>query len=280
MVWFKGHEGRRVAFANVTPLEPLVVIHLLNPPAAQENLVLARYVVAPETGCTHMIRSQMTPTQVASAARKDVGQLRQHVLEKHADLACLCPKVNSIEVVERGGTFSSSKGLQWVYVIAAYKGTFTLYPLLWYATTEGIHAMQIDAEGPAQYFQPHVLDRYLNRYLHRKGGRIGAIRQFHKHNYEKVFQPDTYKNDRDSYVAVIDDGYVVGENLRDQAIVYFRTFYNQTIGHKRFGELRAVLNWRSSMKSFAFEHKGRSDTPHTAWGRGYPVHFEQLRSAA
>ena len=227
-----------------------------------------------------MIRSQMTPTQVASAARKDVGRLRQHVIEKHADMAGLCAKRNSNEVVEAGGSFSSSKGLQWVYVITAYKGAFTLYPLLWYATTEGIHAMQVDDEGPAQYFQPHVLDRYLKRYLHRKGGRIGAIRQFHKHNYDKVFQPHTYKNDRDSYVAVIDDGYVVGENLADQAIVYFRTFYNKAIGRKRFGELRAALKWRSIMKSITFEHKGRRDTPHTAWGRGYPVYFEGLRSAA
>ncbi len=239
-----------------------------------------RYVRVPAYACSAMIRSGMTPTQVASAARKDVGQLRQHVLEKHADLVGLCPKTNSTEVVERGGKFSSTKGLQWVYVITAYKGSVTLYPLLWYATTEGIHAMQIDAEGPAQYFQPHVLDRYLKRYLHRKGGRDGAIRQFHKHNYDKVFQPDTYKGDRESFVAVIDDGYVVGENLRDQAIVYFRTFYNKTIGRKRFGELRSALKWRALMKSIALEHKGRRDTPHTGWGRGYPVVFAPLRAAA
>lgn len=223
-----------------------------------------------------MIRSGMTPVQVASAARKDVGHLKQHVLEKHADLAQASGKEETV----RGGAFQSDKGLQWVYVITADKGRVTLYPLLWWATTEGICALQIDAEGPAQYFQPHVLDRYLKRYLHRKGGRIGAIRQFHKNNYDKVFHPDTYKNDRDNYVAAVDNGYVVGENLKAHAIVYFRTFYDAVTGRRRFGHLRASLRWRSAIKNLNFERKGRCDTPHTAWGQGYVLQWPSWRAAA
>ncbi|MEO8068675.1 MAG: hypothetical protein ABI599_13350 [Flavobacteriales bacterium] len=227
-----------------------------------------------------MIRSGMTPTQVASAARKDVGQLKQHVSEKHADLERICRMGNSKEGIVRSGTFTSPKGLQWVNVITATNGGTTLYPLLWYATTGGLCAMQIDAEGPAQYFQPHVLDRYLKRYLHWKAGKINAIRQFHKHNYAKVFQPDAYKNDRDSYVAVIDDGYVAGENLKNDAILHFRTFYDKMRGRQRFGHLRATITWREPMKSLTFDHVGRRDTPHAAWGRGYRLRWEQQRMAA
>ncbi len=215
-----------------------------------------------------MIRSEMTPTQVAAAARKDVGQLIQHVAEKHAELARTCPKPGSDKVLTRSGRFTTRKGLQWIYVVTASQGHLAIYPLLWYATTQGICALQVDAEGPAAFFQEHVMERFITRYL-RSGGLLNALREFHLHNYDKVYHPDDYKGDRDTYAAAIDDGYLVGEFQRDNAVVYFRTYYDRATGKQRFGHLRASLKWRKALAGAAFEHTGRRDTPHTVWGRGY-----------
>ena len=226
-----------------------------------------------------MIRSHMTLPQVAAAARKDVGHLLRHVAMKHPDLERLCPKVGRKEPVRRSGHFTSRKGLQWIYVVVASQGRVTTYPLLWYPTTQGVSAMQIDAEGPAQFFQHHVMKRYIKRYL-RRGDLLNALREFHLHNYDKVFHPDTYKNNPDSFAAAIDDGYVAGEYVKSDALVFFRTFYDQVAGRRRFGHLRASLKWRDALSAVTFEHVGRRDTPHMAWGRGYTKLVEQWRMAA
>ncbi len=112
------------------------------------------------------------------------------------------------------------------------------------------------------------MDRYIKRYL-RQGDLRNALREFHLKNYDKVYLQDTYKGDRDSYAAVIDDGYVVGEYQQQAAVIYFRTFYDQRRGHRRFGHLRAALGWRQALSKVRFEHAGRRQTPHEAWGRGY-----------
>lgn len=226
-----------------------------------------------------MIRSHMNLSQVASAARKDVGHLLRHVAEKHADLEQLCPKAGRKDLIRRSGHFTTRKGLQWIYVVTATEGRVTIYPLLWYPTTEGVNAMQIDAEGPASFFQHHVMEQYINRYL-RRGDLLNALREFQLHNYDKLFHPDTYKNDPDTYAAAIDDGYVAGEYRRSEALVYFRTFYDASAGQRRFGHLRSSLVWRDALLKTEFEHTGRRDTPHIAWGRGYMWRVEQWRRAA
>lgn len=215
-----------------------------------------------------MIRSNMSLCQVAAAARKDVGHLLAHVVEKHAHLVPACSGKGRKEPLRRSGHFTTRKGLQWIYVVTATKGRFTIYPLLWYATTKGVCALQIDAEGPACFFQEHVMARYIKRYVGR-GDLWNALREFHLHNYDKVFHPTAYKGDGDAYAAAIDDGYVAGELRRSEAVVFFRTFYDRTSGHRRFGHLRASLNWRAALQQADFEHVGRRDTPHAAWGRGY-----------
>ena len=222
-----------------------------------------------------MIRSHMNLTQVAAAARKDVGQLLRYAAVKHADLERLCPKAANDDIVRRSGHFTSRKGLQWIYVVVASHGRVTIYPLLWYATTHGVSALQIDAEGPASFFQHHVMARYIERYL-RRGDLLNALREFHLHNYNKVFHPDTYKNNADSFAAASEEGYVVGEYVKSDALVFFRTFYDQTTGGKRFGHLRASLKWRDAFSTVVFEHVGRRDTPHVAWGRGYTKLAEQV----
>ncbi|HNU58291.1 MAG TPA: hypothetical protein PKN30_17005 [Flavobacteriales bacterium] len=216
-----------------------------------------------------MIRSNMSPAQVAAAARKEVGQVRRHALEKHAELVSNCPGAKDRDVLRCSGHFTTAKGLQWIYVIEATQGRVTIYPLLWYPTTKGTRAMQVDAEGPACFYQEHVLDQYLRRYL-RHGDLLNALREFHLHNYNKSFHPDTYKGDPDAYVATSIHGYVAGEFDRDRAVVFFRTFYDVMADRKRFGHLRTAIEWQVVWHTARFEHTGRRDTPHIAWGRGYP----------
>ena len=226
-----------------------------------------------------MIRSNMTLPQVAAAARKDVGQLLRHVEEKHGYLVTSTPAHKAKPVV-KSGLFTSKKGLEWIYVVSASQSRVTIYPLLWYATTKGTCAMQVDAEGPASYFAPHVLVRYTERFLRRGGDLINALREFHLRNYDKASQPCNYKGDRENYTAVIDHGYVAGEYQREDALVYYRTFYDLNRGRKRFGELRTAQDLRLLMHTVYFEHVGRRDTPHFAWGRGYPFRAERWRKAA
>ncbi|MBK6752325.1 MAG: hypothetical protein IPG69_01770 [Flavobacteriales bacterium] len=225
-----------------------------------------------------MIRSNMTPVQVASAARKDVGQVLRHATEKHSDLERLCTKLGKDKQEVRSGCFTSQKGLQWVYVAAANQGRVRIYPLVWWATRKGTCAMQIDAEGPAAFFQEHVMHRYIKRYL-RGGTLFNALREFHRYNYEKASQPCDYKGDRESYTAVIDDGYVAGEYLKDDAIVHYRTYYDMPMGERRFGYLRPSLDWRQLMATIDFERVARRDTPHFAWGRGYLMRAEMGMAA-
>lgn len=225
-----------------------------------------------------MIRSHMSPCQVAAAARKDVGQLLRHVEEKHAELVRSCPKVGDDRLLRHSGHFTTRKGLQWVYVITATDGRITIYPLLWYATTTGICALQVDAEGPASFFQQHVMDRYLKRYL-KQGDLRNALREFHLKNYDKVYLRHTYRGDDKCCAAIIDDGYVAGELQQKGALVYFRTFYDLVTGHRRFGEMRSALTWRKALYKVQFDHVGRRQAPHEAWGRGYPRPAEGSRMA-
>lgn len=215
-----------------------------------------------------MIRTHMSPAQVAAAARKEVGQVRRHALVKHAQLVADCPGAKDRRILRRSGHFTSGKNLHWIYVIEATQGQVRVYPLLWYPTTKGTCALQLDAEGPASYFQEHVMERYLQRYL-RQGDLLNALREFHLHNYCKTFHPDTYKGDPEAFVATSLHGYVAGEFRRDRAVVYFRTFYDVKAGERRFGHLRPAVEWQALLHTASFEHTGRRDTPHIAWGRGY-----------
>ncbi|HQW07141.1 MAG TPA: hypothetical protein PLS30_07235 [Flavobacteriales bacterium] len=130
--------------------------------------------------------------------------------------------------------------------------------------------MQLDDKGPASFYQVHVMDRYLERYL--KHGNLNyALREFHLKNHLKTYLPADYKNDPHAYVAASDDGYVAGELLRDDAVVYLRTFYDERAGRDRFGECRAALNWQVVWHSVSLARTPRRDTPHIAWGRGYDL---------
>jgi hypothetical protein len=226
-----------------------------------------------------MIRSNMSPRQVAAYARKEVGQVLRHAVLEHPDFAERCPSKCDKRIISICDRTTSARGLEWIYVMTATQGRITVYPLLWWATTKGNCAMQLDALGPASYFQEHVMVRYIERYL-LEGDLYHALKRFHSFNYAKACQPNIYKGDRENYVAVIDDGYVAGELCRKEAVVHFRTFYDKCSGEKRFGHLRPAGEWQQLMLNVAFDHNGRRDTPHHAWGRGYQVEPFRARLAA
>ena len=216
-----------------------------------------------------MITSNMSLCKVAAAARKDVGQVHRHVAEKHSDLWSLT-SAKDREPIVRGGKFTSSKHLEWVYAVVAYRGHVRLYPMVWYATTADVNAMQIDAEGPAAYFQPHVMARFIKRFL-KNGDLFDAMRRFIKWEHERVHFPHHYKGDRDNYVCLVEDGYIAGEYRKEEAIIHFRTFYDKAAGHRKFGHLRKSLAWRNRDKLPTFERTSRRETPHLAWCKGYEL---------
>ena len=225
-----------------------------------------------------MITSNMSLSKVAAAARKDVGQVHRHVAEKHADLWSLTT-VHDKEPIVRGGKFTSSKRLQWVYAASAFRGQVRLYPMVWYVSTEGVHALQIDAEGPASYFQPHVWEQYIGRFL-KCGDLFDAMRRFIDREHERALFQHPYKGNPEGYVSLVEDGYIAGEYLKDDAIVHFRTFYDREAGHRKFGHLRNSLAWRMCVGKLTLERTSRRETPHTGWCRGYELHLDQRRRAA
>lgn len=221
----------------------------------------------------------MTLKQAASAARKDVGHVLQHAVAKHGDFAARCPARCDKTVISESGLYISDRGYKWIYVITGTQGLVTIYPLLWWVTRKGSCALQVDAEGPAAFFQEHVTDRYIVRYV-KRGDLFHAMRTFHEFNYAKASQPCDYQHHEETYAAVIDNGYVAGQLLPDEAIVFYHTFYDLKAGQRRFGHLRPAAEWQLAMHGASFEHLGRRDTPHYAWGRGYPVKPEWWTRAA
>ena len=225
-----------------------------------------------------MITSNMSLSKVAAAARKDVGQVQRHVLGKHPDFWERFSHAAQDELVLATGCFTSDKELQWVYALTAAKGRVTLYPMLWYLTRKGVNAMQIDDLGPASYFQPHVMDRYVERFR-KKGDPTAGMLAFQHRNYEKSCHPIEYNGDPDQFVAVLDDGYAAGAYLGDDAIVRYRTFYDMDMGRKRFGQFRTGLEWSRRLQVLGMERTGRRNTPHHVWSRGYRVRVELRKTA-
>lgn len=226
-----------------------------------------------------MIRSNMTPRQVAAYARKEVGQVLRHAVLEHQELAERCPPKCDKRIVSLCDQFTSIRDVGWIYVLSATQGRMTVYPLLWWATTKGICAMQLDALGPASFFQEHVMQRYIERYLG-DGDLYHALKRFHTFNYAKACHPSIYKGYRENYVAVIDDGSVAGELCANEEVVHFRTFYDKRSGEKRFGHFRPASEWQHLMLNVQFDHHSRRDTPYHAWGRGYQVQPVLARLAA
>lgn len=225
-----------------------------------------------------MIISSMSLAEVASALRKDVGCLQRHVAERFWDMEKRHRK-GGAGVLVQTGEFTSADRIQWLYVVTISARKTTLYPLGWYFTREGIHCMQIDAEGPVTYLRPHVLDRYRQRY-YKDADVLEALRQMHLRNYDKASEPRSYQG-RPAVASAIEDGYLLGDTVCNGVVVDYHTFYDVTMGAKQreLRDMRKLLEWRRYFNAMTPKGSGDQQSNYVNWGRGFELRLERLRAA-
>lgn len=225
-----------------------------------------------------MILSDMSLAEIAAVLRKDVVGLQRHVAERYWDMERNHRKGGK-GVIVQAGEFTSADRVQWVYVVTISSRKTTLYPLGWYFTREGIHCMQIDAEGPATYMRPHLLERYRQRF-YKDADVLEAMRHMHTRNYDKASEPRTYKG-RPAIASAVEDGFLLGDILYNGNVVDYHTFYDVDMGAKEtiLRDMRKLLEWRRYFNAMTPKGSGDQATDYVNWGRGYQVRLERLRAA-
>lgn len=225
-----------------------------------------------------MINSGMTLADIAAALRKDVLVLQRHVAERFADMERHHRRRGRGIRVE-SGEFTSPDEIQWLYVLTISPSKTVLYPLAWYLTKDGVHAMQIDAEGPMTYLRPHVLARYLERYLE-DTDLIGGLKRMHLRNYDKACEPSRYKG-RPAVASAVEDGYLLGCMIFRDTVVDISTFYDEKMAKKNpfLRRLRGFLELRRYFTATNPTSAKSTCNRYVSWGQGFPVRLERLRRA-
>ena len=228
-----------------------------------------------------MIVSSMSLAEVASALRKDVAHLQQHVAGRFADAEQFQRKQQLTGVVVEHGEYTAPDRMQWHYVLTITSRKTTLYPMGWYFTREGIHLMQLDEHGPATYLQPHVLERYRQRY-YKDAEVLTAAGLFHQRNYDKACEPRDYNDLPNTIASAIEDGYLLGQLHTVENVIQYHTFYDVEMGarHKSLKEMRRLLEWRRYYNAMTPKAKGDPASDHVHWGRGFELRLQRLRRAA
>ncbi|MBL7951156.1 MAG: hypothetical protein JNM62_05505 [Flavobacteriales bacterium] len=219
----------------------------------------------------------MSLTEVVAALHKDVAELQRFVADRFWEVE-QAHRRNGKGVIQRSGEFSSSSRIQWVYVVVVSPSKTTLYPMGWYFTRQGIHAFQIDAEGPATYLRPHVLERYRQRF-HPHDDVLNALRHMHVRNYDKAVEYREYKG-RPAIASAVEDGYFLGEMCFNGALVDVHTFYDVAMGAREpaLREMRKLLEWRRYFTATR-QNPVRAGS-YMSWGLGFTTRLERLHRAA
>lgn len=233
-----------------------------------------------KTVCAVIVPS-MSLAEVAAALRKDVVHLQRHVAERHVDAEERQRKQGLKGVVVEQGEYTSPDRIQWYYVITITSRKTTLYPMGWYFTKEGIHLMQVDPDGPATYIQPHVLERYRQRF-YKDAEVLAAAGHFHLRNYDKASQPRDYQGRPDTVASAIEDGYLLGQLKQDENVIHYHTFYDVAMGTKdaTLKGMRQLLEWRRYFTAHTPNDKSDPGKDYLNWGRGFQVRLQRLRRAA
>lgn len=228
-----------------------------------------------------MIISSMSLSEVVGALRKDLGYLLGHVALEHVNKEIEVRRGNTKGVQLVVGEYTSPDCCQWHYILAFSSRKTTLYPVGWYFDRQGIHLMQLDADGPATYMGPHVLERYRQRFF-KDADVLTAMKKFHERNYDKASEPRDYKDNPNSIASAIEDGYLLGQMLSDANVVRYHTFYDVVMGEKVSGlkELRRLLEWRRYFNAMTPSGKKGSAQEYVNWGRGFEIRLERLCRAA
>jgi hypothetical protein len=223
----------------------------------------------------------MSLAEVAGALRRDLSYLLGHVALEHVNKEVEVRKGNTKGVQVLAGEYTSPDGCQWRYVLAFSSRKTTIYPMGWYFDRKGIHLMQLDADGPATYMGPHVLDRYRQRYF-KDADVLTALKEFHERNYDKASEPRNYKNHPNCIASAIEDGYLLGQMLNEENVVRYHTFYDVAMGEKipDLKELRRLLEWRRYYNAMTPVRKKGGAQEYVNWGRGYEIRLERLCRAA
>lgn len=226
-----------------------------------------------------MILSSMSLAEVAAVLRKDVVCLQRHVAATYWELERRHRKCGR-GVLLQCGEYTSSDRVQWVYAVTISTTKTTLYPLAWYFTTKGIHAFQIDAQGPCTYLRPHVLDRYRQRY-YPDADVLGALRHMHARNYDKASEPRKYQG-KPAIASAVEDGYLLGDKVCDGTVVDFHTFYDVKMGAQEavLRDMRKLLEWRRYFAATTTRIGNNQPSDYVSWGQGFPVRLERLHRAA
>lgn len=219
--------------------------------------------------------------EVAAALRKDVAHLLSHVANAHARDEMDQRKHGAKGIRTLHGEFESPDLYLWHYVLTISSRKTTIYPMGWYFNSQGVHMMQLDAEGPATYIGPHVLERYRQRYF-KDADVLEAIQRFHQRNYDKASEPRPYQHYSNGIAAAIDDGYLLGELLERENLVHYHTFYDVPMGAKNptLKGMRQLLEWRRYFTAMTPNGTGGGSDRYVNWGRGFEVRLERLRNAA
>ena len=226
-----------------------------------------------------MIRSGMNLAQIASVLQKDVVHLQRHVAGLYADMECRHRRGGK-GVLTQCGEYTSPDKVQWLYVVTISPVRTSLYPMAWYFTGEGIHAVQIDADGPMTHLRPHVLQRYRKR--HCPGVSIEeALRQLHWNNYDKASEPCTYQGSP-SIASAVHHGFLLGYMVFGDSVVDMHTFFDVDMGMQRgyLRRMRQLLDWRRYYAAMAPKLNSSVTDRYVNWGHGFPLRLERLRRAA
>ena len=226
-----------------------------------------------------MINSGMHLGEIASVLREDVVHLQRFVAGRYADTEHR-QRRGGKGVMTQCGEYTSPDGVQWLYVVTISPVRTSLYPMAWYSNGEGIHGMQIDAEGPLTHLRPHVLDQYRARYCPDADVQ-DALRQLHWQNYDKASEPRTYQR-KPSVASAVEHGFLLGCMLYDDTVVDVHTFFSVEMGMKK-GHLRSTrknLEWRRYYAAMAPKINSADTERYLNWGLGFPMRLERLRKAA
>lgn len=224
-----------------------------------------------------MIIASMSLAEVAAALRKDVAHLQRYVAQQHWTTEDSRRKNGGKGVVVESGEYTSPDRIQWHYVLTFASRKTTLYPLAWYFTQEGIHAMQVDAAGPATYLKPHVLDRYRLRY-YKDAQVLDALAHMHTRNYDKACEPRPYQG-KPAIATAIQDGFLLGDMIPVANVIRFHTFYDVQMGSKEaiLKDMRRLLEWRRYYNAVTPISFGDQEKNYVNWGRGFELRLQKLR---
>ncbi|MEO7080558.1 MAG: hypothetical protein ABIY71_03485 [Flavobacteriales bacterium] len=226
-----------------------------------------------------MIHSGMHLGEIATVLREDVVHLQRYVAGRYADLERR-QRRGGKGVMIQCGAYTSPDEVQWLYVVTISPVRTSLYPMAWYFDSEGIHGVQIDAEGPMTHLRPHVLDQYRARFCPTVDVQA-ALQQLHWENYDKASVPRTYKG-APSIASAVEHGFLLGVMVYSDTVVDMHTFFDVEMGmqHGSLRSMRQLLEWRRYYVAMAPKVISTETDRYKSWGLGFPLRLERLKKAA